>query len=1529
MRNVDNRAGPLRHTAGEPRYRALEGETMHMRRSVRIACLALALGLVATLLVMAAPAAAQAGEGRVVVELQGSSSAISLASHTIRNTNNITRQDYKFKQERYGKDFHYVFSGLAKGTYNVEFSFVESKYTSPGKRRFSVYANGSLTPLTGLSNLDIYSKVGKDTAYQVTVNGVAAPGGTMDLRFLSSIENATVSNIRLVSGGETALEVMVTETRHWQALPLRFINGGSQDLQEVILGRFGSRFMVNPVPQLLGWRQSPLGTWTEDLSELVLAFRDSQGDIRCLPFTDRYPVFSAIDQELSLTGVSYVCQDPELAFSAVITVKAPFYPRDTKLSSAPFFYVDIKVSNPGSSGVSGDFMLVQPNKANPTTSPQLLGGGKTGYKFATRYNYADESYIDSGGSECWEALAVDDATGITVHTDITPQIWASPSGYPLPYRHDVYTFQARGYSGLEWSFNLAGGSSNERTVVLAGHTDDQVLTVRGDGGYRFFYRDPSGPNLSDVDAVLDYALGAERSTIEGKTAFFDGILGDAYLSGLDADGEDLATCALQSFICNTWWCSNASGDEWFSVWEGVPCMFHSTVDVEYNDAWFFLDFWPDLLKTIMQEWVLYEKSNTQGKYLSHDMGTVNVANGMAYPHDMPVEENADYILLIYNYWKTSGDTAFVKSEFGHVKDYTRFIFKCDTDGNGLPDINVANTIDQGSAAVQNSTNQTYLGVKALAAYRAASEMASAQDTPDQAFIASCEERVRLINLTLGDELWLGDHFAVCGDYSVPAADREAYSIYASNGLLYLLASSLDTGITASNLERFRTDISSAAAETARRYGYVHTSVNNENQWVSQNLWRDALGYWLGVGGWSQGQVDRLSEYWNLESYYARKKNGGFWDVCSYLDFYFLGTSEAVGLGFSGSSSANAYLEEADMEGGGVRGAYSLDSAFNQSLGYYPRGTASLSIVNAMSRLRVDIPSGFLIYDPAETNSRVPVYCRADWGAADPAKRIPVLVFNQSGGLQQKINSNLLPGNIASAGYDPITGLRAQPFSCSPGIDSQREDVTVYYDAPAGSVTSATVLDGAEEIRDLVPGAGGVTWDGKDNSGEPVGDGVYTMYLETDSPNPAVLTPSDTVEVGVNTNVPSPSRSWYLAEGYTGSNATGGEFDTWVLVQNPNDSSANITATFMQPGGVNTDRSYTLAPHSRFTIHVDDILPDAEVSTRIESDLPVVAERAMYFNGGKAGHDTIGVTSTSSFWYLAEGYTGGDFDEWVLVQNPGDDTVTLSVHLQTQEQGEVIIPYLVGPRSRFTIHVDDILPDAQVSTFIESDRPVVVERAQYLNYMRSGTCSIGARSTSNTWFFAEGYTSGGFEEFLLIQNPRDTSAMVNITFMQPDGTNTSTRFAVPARSRYTVWVDELFPDSEVSASISSNQPVVAERAMYWENRSDGHDTLGTPCVEYTWFFAEGYTSGGFEEWLLIQNPWDGQAVVGIDFMLPGGDTNHIDVAVPARSRFTINVGGVIGETEVSLKLSSDRPVVAERAMYFDERSGGTCSIGAIE
>ena len=68
----------------------------------------------------------------------------------------------------------------------------------------------------------------------------------------------------------------------------------------------------------------------------MLAFRDAEGDVRCLPSPTALPVFSAIDQQLSLTGVSYACRDESLPFEVTVTLTAPFYRGRQALPARPF-----------------------------------------------------------------------------------------------------------------------------------------------------------------------------------------------------------------------------------------------------------------------------------------------------------------------------------------------------------------------------------------------------------------------------------------------------------------------------------------------------------------------------------------------------------------------------------------------------------------------------------------------------------------------------------------------------------------------------------------------------------------------------------------------------------------------------------------------------------------------------------------------------------------------------------------------------------------------------------------------------------------------------------------------------------------------------------------------------------------------------------------------------------------------------------------------------------------------------------------
>ncbi len=143
------------------------------------------------------------------------------------------------------------------------------------------------------------------------------------------------------------------------------------------------------------------------------------------------------------------------------------------------------------------------------------------------------------------------------------------------------------------------------------------------------------------------------------------------------------------------------------------------------------------------------------------------------------------------------------------------------------------------------------------------------------------------------------------------------------------------------------------------------------------------------------------------------------------------------------------------------------------------------------------------------------------------------------------------------------------------------------------------------------------------------------------------------------------------------------------------------------------------------------MPDAEVSTYIKSDRPVIAERAMYFSNYEDGHCSVGTPTADTQWYFPEGFTGsnqacGNFDEWILIETPGSLTTSVTVQFMKRNREVITRTYEIQGRRRFTIYVNSIVPDSEVSTFIFADQPIVAERAMYFNNWQGGTCSIGAR-----------------------------------------------------------------------------------------------------------------------------------------------------------------------------------------------------------
>jgi hypothetical protein len=96
--------------------------------------------------------------------------------------------------------------------------------------------------------------------------------------------------------------------------------------------------------------------------------------------------------------------------------------------------------------------------------------------------------------------------------------------------------------------------------------------------------------------------------------------------------------------------------------------------------------------------------------------------------------------------------------------------------------------------------------------------------------------------------------------------------------------------------------------------------------------------------------------------------------------------------------------------------------------------------------------------------------------------------------------------------------------------------------------------------------------------------------------------------------------YYLAEGTT---AWG--FTTYVLIQNPNDKSTDVTLTFMTEKGPKVMKKFTMKPNSRKTVRVNDVtqksgedidMSNCDFSTKVHGSRPIIAERAMYWGSDK-------------------------------------------------------------------------------------------------------------------------------------------------------------------------------------------------------------------------------------------------------------------------------------------------------------------------
>ncbi len=934
------------------------------------------------------PAGAQAAAARLATQpaISGPITASVIGQTriwTVRQPVAETDRDEIFQTERYGRQFSYLLSNVPPGPCTLRLGFCENKYIRPGQRVFDIAVNGKVI----WPRFDILRHGMPNEAVVVSREIVVPADGRLEISFRAYVDNAKINLIRLCGAG------WVAETSPKDEQQVRFLQPRGEEawllrVHETTIGRFGSRFAINPRPQKGVFVGGPLGHADYNVAYFEnnpQRFDDppanyyftvsAAGQQYGMPFNPHVPVFPDIHQRQGMTWLEYTASSPDLPVRLTLRFEAPFYPQDLKLSCAPYMWLRARLENLTSRRVAARLVIAREQRPRDDVSGAKLGSLRGLCFSAPVFGLPTQWY--------WVA-SLQQADGVklsfSAHLDgLQPAINGRDFSRDADGRIIIPVVWQRPVAGLEAKVDLAPFEARQVEMLWVAWVPRPVVDVMGQP-HRFVYT----KLFRSPEDVANYAL-SRRSDIDRRVALFESSVFDATLP--DALKKLLAF-AFQSWVMNTWYLCDSSGQEWFSVWEGC-CKFHSTVDVEYNVAPLYFMYWPKLMAMELREWA----GRIDQGILPHDMGMGLRANGMEYGHHMEVEENTNFVLLLHQYWKYTADDRLVRELMDSAAELLAHVIECDTDGDGFVERGTYNTIDQGSEAVQSAPDQVYLAVRSIAAFTAGAEMARLLGRNEDA--DRWLERASLIARTLDRDGWLDDHYVVdlnqsaatatasaqgaqpttettptpdaqapaaqgpgpgalggleqeytepWQDYTAPARPPkgwDGYSVYTTNGLLYPLRSG--TKIAGLNLQRLRRDLGRAAAETLRMYGSPHTS-SEHNMWVSQNIWRDAAAAYFGID-----MIDNVERYWAMQLYVNQKKRGCFTDVYNY-----------------GSGSI--------------------------SLDYYPRGVAAFALVYALGGVAIDVPARRVSVAALRSPLRLPLATLADWKAL----RLPWLVLQRDG-----------------------------------------------------------------------------------------------------------------------------------------------------------------------------------------------------------------------------------------------------------------------------------------------------------------------------------------------------------------------------------------------------------------------------------------------------------------------------------------------------------------------------------------------------
>lgn len=207
----------------------------------------------------------------------------------------------------------------------------------------------------------------------------------------------------------------------------------------------------------------------------------------------------------------------------------------------------------------------------------------------------------------------------------------------------------------------------------------------------------------------------------------------------------------------------------------------------------------------------------------------------------------------------------------------------------------------------------------------------------------------------------------------------------------------------------------------------------------------------------------------------------------------------------------------------------------------------------------------------------------------------------------------------------------------------------------------------------------------------------------------------------------------------------------------------------------------------------------------------------------------------------------------------------------------------------------------------------------------GMASTACAPAGTEFWFVGGGAVAGRQTRVVLVNPDDNAAIVDITVLGPEGIIDAPGgrgLVIKAQSRLVVRLDVLVPGIKATA-VHVEARAGRVGAAVDDVQMSGLDAVGSDWIPIaaqpaTSVYVPGVVPGGGARVLSVAAPGSSDAVVGIEVITNNGafaPAERDRVRIPAGTVQSLDMSEAIGGEHATLRLTSDQPIVAGLRQFY--------------